>query len=32
VESYPALRSFFAGVKNNDDGQIVLRNAESASN
>ena len=31
VEHYPALRAFFAGVKSNDDGQIVLRNAESAS-
>ncbi|MGH9746991.1 MAG: DUF3857 domain-containing protein [Candidatus Acidiferrales bacterium] len=31
VEAYPALRAFFAGVKTNDDSQIVLRNAESAS-
>lgn len=31
VEHYPALRAFFAGVKTNDDAQIVLRNAESAS-
>jgi uncharacterized protein DUF3857/uncharacterized protein DUF3858 len=32
VENYPRLRAFFAGVKTNDDAQIVLRNAESASN
>jgi hypothetical protein len=32
VENYPGLRAFFAGVKTNDDAQIVLRNAESASN
>ena len=32
VESYPALRAFFAGVKANDDAQIVLRNAESNGN
>jgi transglutaminase-like putative cysteine protease len=31
TEHYPALRAFFAGVKTNDDAQIVLRNAESAS-
>jgi len=32
VESYPALRAFFAGVKANDDAQIVLRNAEANGN
>jgi len=32
VETYPALRAFFAGVKTNDDAQIVLRNPESAGN
>ena len=32
VENYSGLRAFFAGVKTNDDAQIVLRNAESASN
>ena len=31
VENYQGLRAFFAGVKTNDDAQIVLRNAESAS-
>ena len=32
VENYQALRAFFAGVKTNDDAQIVLRNAESTGN
>ncbi len=32
VENYSGLRAFFSGVKTNDDAQIVLRNAESASN
>jgi hypothetical protein len=32
VTSYPALRGFFNTVKTDDDTQIVLQNAESASN
>ena len=32
VEAYPALRSFFTRVKNNDDAQIIFQSSKSASN